>query len=119
MCLIAVNGAKGDISLTTITEDATAIISSRIVGDSAVSEDERSCIIIDATTALAARSATICAIARDSAVGESKRASFKIEDATTTEGLGTITGRSIVRDSAVGEVKPAFLYIKDAASAVA
>src|SRR2546425_870307 len=69
MCHIAVNGEKGNISLTTITVDATAIISSRIVGDSAVSEDERSCIIIDATAALAARSTTKCAIARDSAVG--------------------------------------------------
>lgn len=99
-CRIAVNGAKGDINLTTRTKDATTIISSRIAGDSAVGEDECSLIIINA----AAAHATSCSIAGNSTIAEGKRAF--VVDATTTDEFGIVTRRSIVRDSAVGEDEP-------------
>src|SRR5712692_2283708 len=99
-CCIAVNGAKGDISLTTRTEDATTLISSRIAGNSAVGEDECSLKIINA----AAAHATSCSIAGNSTIAEGKRAF--VVDATTTDEFGIVTRRSIVRDSAVGEDEP-------------
>ncbi len=98
MRCIAIDGAEGNSNLTSTTEDATSIRSSRIARDSAVSERELA-VIEDATTTV--RTSGGGAVTRDSTVNDGERT--VIEDATCAERVSSVSRCLVVGDSAIGE----------------
>src|SRR6266446_9966263 len=101
LCPIAIDGAEGNSNLTSLTEDASPIRSSRIARDSTVSKGEHTSLIIDATTTGAARASNGCTVTRDSTVSEGKFPS--VEDATTADEGSSATRCLVVGDSTVHE----------------